>query len=95
MDAHCVCYKTRGVLRLTHPGFTSTYCSRTDGTGLLVPTEDFGHAAVRDAQLSGDHAGSNAVMGHFHYFVSNVIWQWPSVDKNSTELVHAPLTQRR
>ncbi len=34
-------------------------------------------------------------MGHFHYFVSNMIWQWPSVDENSTELVHSPLTQRR
>ncbi len=34
-------------------------------------------------------------MGHFHYFVSNMIWQWPSVDENSTELVHSTLTQRR
>lgn len=79
----------------THPRFTSTYRSRTNGTGLLVATEDFGHTAVWDPQLSGDHTGSDAVMGHFHYFVSNMIWQWPSVDENSTELVHSTLTQRR
>lgn len=79
----------------THPGFASTYCSRTNGAGLLVPTEDFGHAAVWDTQLSGDHAGSDAVMGHFHDFVSDVIRQWPSVDENSTELVYSTLTQRR
>lgn len=58
----------------THPGLASTYRPRTNRTRLLVPTEDFGHTAVGDSQLSRDYAGPDAVMSHLYYLVSDMIW---------------------
>lgn len=79
----------------THPGFASTYCPGANRARLLVPTEDFGHTAVGNSQLSRDYAGPDAVVGHLYYLVADMIWQRPSIDENSTELVHPALSQWR
>ncbi len=78
----------------THPGLAASYGSRTDRAGLLVPAEDLGDTTVRNSQLSRDYAGSDAVVGHLHYLVSDVIWQGPPVDEHTAKLVHPTLAQR-
>jgi len=77
----------------THPGLAASYGSRADGAGLLVSAEDLGDTTVRNSQLSRDHAGSDAVVGHLHYLVSDVIWQGPPVDEHTAKLVHPTLAQ--
>ena len=81
-------------LNSTHPGLAAPDGPGADGAGLLIPTEDLGHAAVRDAQLSRDDAGSDAVVGHLDYLVSDVVGQRPPVDEHSAELVDPALAQR-
>lgn len=49
---------------------------------------------MRNSQLSRDHAGPDAMVGHLHYLVSDMIWQGPPVDEDSTKLVHPALAQR-
>jgi len=66
----------------------------SDGARLLVPAQDLGDAAVRDAQLAGDDAGPDAVVGHLHDLVSDVVGQGSAVDEHPAELVDAPLAQR-
>lgn len=78
----------------SHPGLTASYRSGPDGPGLLVAAEYLGDAAVGDPQLSGDDAGSDPVVGHLHYLVSDVIWQGPPVDEHTAKLVHPTLAQR-
>ena len=78
----------------THPGLATSDGPRTDRAGLLVPAEDLGDATVRNSQLSRDYAGSDAVVGHLHYLVSDVIWQGPPVDEHAAKLVHPTLAQR-
>lgn len=65
---------------------------RPDGAGLLVPTEDFGDAAVRHPELTGDDARANAVMGHFHDFMSDVVGERSAVDEDAAELVDPTLS---
>lgn len=78
----------------THPGLAASYGSRTDRAGLLVSAEDLRDATVRNSQLSRDYAGSDAVVGHLHYLVSDVVWQGPPVDEHAAQLVHPTLAQR-
>lgn len=75
-------------------GFAAADGSGSDGTRLLVPAQDFGHAAVRDPQLSGDDARPDAVVGHLYDLVPDVVGQRSAIDENSSELVHAALAQR-
>lgn len=78
----------------TYPGLAASYGARTDRAGLLVSAEDLGHTTVRNSQLSRDYTGSDAVVGHLHYLVSDVIWQGPPVDEHTAKLVHPTLAQR-
>lgn len=78
----------------TYPGLAASDGTRTNRAGLLVSAEDLGHAAVRDSQLSRDYTGSDAVVGHLHYLVSDVIGQGPPVDEHTAELVDPTLAQR-
>lgn len=78
----------------TYPGFAASDGARADGAGLLVSTQDLGHTTVRHSQLSRDYARSNAVVGHLHDLVSDVIRQRPPVDEHAAELVDPPLAQR-
>lgn len=75
-------------------GFAATDGPGSNGARLLVPAQDFGHAAVGDPELSRDDARPDAVVGHLHDFVSDVVGQRSSIDENSSELVHSALTQR-
>lgn len=84
-----------GLWTPTHPGLAASYGPGTDRAGLLVPAEDLGDTTVRNSQLSRDYARSDAVVGHLHYLVSDVIWQGPPVDEHSAKLVHPTLAQRR
>lgn len=65
-----------------------------DGACLLVPAEDFGDAAVGHPQLARDDARTNAVMGHLHDLVPNVVWKRSPVNENTPKLVNTTLTQR-
>lgn len=47
-----------------------------------------------DSQLSRDYTRSDAVVGHLHYLVSDVIGQGPPVDEHTAELVDPTLAQR-
>lgn len=49
---------------------------------------------MRDSQLSRDYTRSDAVVGHLHYLVSDVIGQGPPVDEHAAELVDPTLAQR-
>lgn len=77
-----------------YPGLAAADGTGTNRAGLLVSAQDLGHAAVRDSQLSRDYAGSDAVVGHLHYLVSDVIGQGPPVDEHTAELVDPTLAQR-
>lgn len=78
----------------THPGLAASDGPGPDGARLLVPAEDFGDAAVGDAQLPRYHAGPDAVVSHLHDFVADVVGQRTPVDENPSELVHPALAQR-
>lgn len=78
----------------THLGFAATDGPGSDGARLLVPAQDFGHAAVGDPELSGDDTRPDAVVGHLHDFMSDVVGQRSAIYKNSSELVHSALAQR-
>lgn len=75
-------------------GFAATDGPGSDGTRLLVPAKDFRHAAMRDPELSGDDAWPDAVVGHLHDLVSDVVGQRSAIYENSSELVHSALAQR-
>lgn len=75
-------------------GFAATDGPGSDGACLLVPAQDFGHAAVGDPELSGDDTRPDAVVGHLHDFMSDVVGQRSAINENSSELVHTALTQR-
>ena len=66
--------------------------SRPDASGFLVAVQDFRDAAVGDAQLSRNDAGTDAGRRKFHNFQSDVIRKWAAVDENSAQLIHTPLT---
>lgn len=65
---------------------------RSDRTRLLVPAENFGDAAVGHPQLTGDDARPDTVMGHLHYFMSNVVGKRSAVYEDTTELVNPTLS---
>lgn len=95
LPSSCYCDPFPGPWTPTHPGLAASYGPGTDRAGLLVPAEDLGDTTVRNSQLSRDYARSDAVVGHLHYLVSDVIWQGPPVDEHSAKLVHPTLAQRR
>lgn len=84
----------RPLCSASYLGFAATDGSGSDGARLLVPAQDFGHAAVRDPQLSGDDARPDAVVGHLYDLVSDVVGQRSAINEDSPELVHSALAQR-
>lgn len=46
-----------------------------------------------DAQLAGDDTGPDAVVGHLHYLVADVVGQGSPVDEDPTELIDPALAQ--
>lgn len=48
---------------------------------------------MRDAQLSRDDARPDAVVGHLHYLVANVVGQGSPVDEHAAQLVDPTLAQ--
>lgn len=81
-------------LNWTHSGFTAANGSGSDGTGLLVPAQDFGHAAVGDPQLAGNDAGPDPVVGQLHDLVSDVVRKRPAINEDPSKLVDPALAQR-
>lgn len=71
----CKCYNKMNITGegLGYLGFTAPDGPGSDGSGLLVPAEDFGDAPVRDAQLSGNDARTDPVMRHFYDLVADVV----------------------
>lgn len=45
-------------------------------------------------KLTRDDAGSDAVVGHFNYLVTDVVRQRSPVDEDPTELIDPALTKR-
>lgn len=81
-------------LTVPHLWLAATDGPRPDGARLLVPTQNFGDAAVGHPQLARDDARTNTVMGHLHDFMANVVWERSPVYENTPELVNTTLTQR-
>lgn len=76
-----------------HLGLAAADGPRTDGARLLVPAQDLRDAAVGHAQLAGDDAGPDAVVGHLHYLVADVVRQGSPVDEDPTKLVDPALAK--
>ncbi len=66
--------------------------SGPDASSLLVAIEDLGDASVRDAQLPGNDAGTDASGRQFDNLQSDVVGQWTSVDEDSAQLINTSLT---
>lgn len=79
-------------LRGGHLRFGPTYHARPNGARLLVSVQDLRHTAVGDAQLAGNHTGTNSTGRHFHDLQANVIGQRATVDEDAPELVDATLS---
>jgi hypothetical protein len=60
----------------------------------VLPAEDLGDAAVADAELSGDVAGADALMGELYDAGTDDIGQGSSVDENAAELVDSAVAFR-
>lgn len=67
---HVPCHETRPQ---THLGLAASNGTRTDGACLLVPAQDLRDTTVGHAQLAGDDARSNAMVGHLHDLVADVV----------------------
>lgn len=78
----------------THSGLATTDGPRPDGSGLLIPAQNLGDAAMGDTELTGDDAGPDAVMGHFHYLVTDVVRQGSPVDEDPAKLIDPALAKR-
>lgn len=75
-------------------GFAASDGPGSDGAGLLVAAEDFGHAAVGDTELSGDDTRPDSMVGHLYDLMADVVGQRSAIYENSSELVDSALTQR-
>ena len=65
--------------------------ARTDAARLLVAVQDLGDAAVRNAQLAGNNAGTDAGRGQFDDLQSNVVGQRSAVDEHAAQLIDTTL----
>lgn len=57
----------------THSGLAAADGPRPDGPGLLVAAENLGDTTMGDTQLAGDDTGPDAVVGHLHDLVADVV----------------------
>lgn len=78
----------------THSGLAATDGPRSDGPGLLVAAENLGNTAMGDTQLAGDDTGPNAMVGHLHYLVADVVRQGSTIDEDPTKLIDPALAKR-
>lgn len=78
-------------VRRGHPGLAAADHARPDATSLLVTVQDFRHAPVGHAQLSGYDARPHAGRGHLDDLQPYVVGQRPAVDEHATQLVHPAL----
>lgn len=81
-------------LRGCYPRLATTNHSRSYGTGLLIPIQNFRNASVRNAKLPRDHAGTNTSRCHFDDFQPYVIRKRSAVDENASQLIHTSLSCR-
>lgn len=77
---------------LSHLWLAASDGSWPDGARLLVPAEDFGHAAVGHSQLTGDDTRPNTVMGHLHDLMADMVGERSAVYEDSPELVDPTLS---
>lgn len=77
----------------THLGLAASNGTRTDGACLLVPAQDLRDTTVGHAQLARDDTRPNAMVGHLHDLVADVVGQRPAVDKYTSELVDPALAK--
>lgn len=47
-----------------------------------------------NTELTGDDAGPDAMVGHFHYLVTDVVRQGSTVDEDPTKLIDPALAKR-
>lgn len=47
-----------------------------------------------NTELTGDDAGPDAMVGHFHYLMTDVVRQRSPVDEDSTKLIDPALAKR-
>lgn len=73
-------------------GLGSTNYPWPDASCLIVPGQDFAHAAVTDAHASGDLARTHSLSCKLHNALPERVRQWASVYEDSSELVHAAVT---
>ena len=78
----------------THSGLAAADGPGPDGPGLLVAAENLGDASVGHTQLAGDDTGPNAMVGHLHYLVADVVRQGSPIDEDPTKLIDPALAQR-
>lgn len=71
---------------LTNSRFAAANDARPNTAGFLVTIKNFWDAAVRNAELAGDHTRSNATRCEFNDFQTNVVGKWAAVDKNTAKL---------
>lgn len=62
--------------------------ARQDRAGLVVARQNFGHAAVRNAQLPRNVARSDAQLGKFDDAQADGVGQWSPVHEHAAQLVH-------
>lgn len=77
---------------MAHLWLAASDGSRPDGACLLVPAEDFGDAAVGHSELTGDDTRPDAVMGHLHDFMADMVGERSAVYEDPTELVDPTLS---
>jgi len=70
------------------PRLAAAYGARQDAARFVVPGENFGHAAVRNAQLSANVTRPNAHAGQFDDAHAHRVRQRPTVDEYPAQLVH-------
>lgn len=47
-----------------------------------------------NSELTGDDAGPDAMVGHFHYLVTDMVRQGSPVDEDPTKLIDPALAKR-
>lgn len=76
----------------TNLGLTPANRAGSYGAGLVEPSQDLGHAAVRDEQLPADVARPHPQDGQLHDPFAHHVWQRPAVHEHAPQLVDACLT---
>ena len=73
-------------------GFGPADDAGPNGTGLVKSSENFGNAAVRNAELARDVARTNPLLREIDDSLANNVWERTTVDKDAAQLIDAPVT---